>query len=70
MQATPFPLNQSACALNGTLLTHAQELEAATMSALRRVLLLGSGYTSGPLVECLTRAGTVSVTVGEAKFDK
>lgn len=35
------------------------------MSAIRRVLLLGSGYTSAPLVECLTKDGTVSVTVGE-----
>lgn len=35
------------------------------MSGLRRVLLLGSGYTAAPLVECLTREGTVAVTVGK-----
>lgn len=35
-------------------------------SGLRRVLLLGSGYTSAPLLEWLTRDGTVSVTVGKA----
>ena len=32
---------------------------------LRRVLVLGSGFTAGPLVEYLTRDGTISVTVGE-----
>ncbi|CAI8015134.1 Alpha-aminoadipic semialdehyde synthase, mitochondrial, partial [Geodia barretti] len=35
----------------------------SSVSSLRRVLLLGSGYTSAPLVEWLTRDGTVSVTV-------
>ena len=35
-----------------------------SVASLRRVLLLGSGYTSAPLVEWLTRDGTVSVTVG------
>ena len=29
-----------------------------------RVLVLGSGFTSGPLVEYLTRDGSVAVTVG------
>ncbi len=33
-------------------------------SALRRVLVLGSGFTSAPLVECLTRDGGIAVTVG------
>ena len=37
------------------------------MSGLRRVLLLGSGYTAAPLVECLTRDGTVAVTVGKVQ---
>ena len=38
---------------------------ASTVSgALRRVLVLGSGYTSAPLVEYLTREGGISVTVG------
>ena len=32
---------------------------------MRRVLVLGSGYTSAPLVEYLTRHGDVSVTIGE-----
>lgn len=34
-------------------------------AALRRVLLLGSGYTAAPLVEWLTRDGTVAVTIGK-----
>ena len=34
---------------------------------LRRVLVLGSGFTAGPLVEYLTRDGTIAVTVGEPK---
>ena len=48
-------------------LPHALNFELDSMSAhcLRRVLLLGSGYTSAPLVECLTRDGTVAVTVGK-----
>ena len=33
-------------------------------SALRRVLVLGSGFTSAPLVECLTKDGGIAVTVG------
>ena len=35
---------------------------------LRRVLVLGSGFMAGPLVECLTRDGTIAVTVGEPKI--
>ena len=35
---------------------------------LRRVLVLGSGFTAGPLVEYLTRDGTIAVTVGEPNF--
>ncbi len=35
-------------------------------NALRRVLVLGSGFTSGPLVEYLTRDGKVAVTVGKS----
>ena len=35
---------------------------------LRRVLVLGSGFTAGPLVEYLTRDGTIAVTVGEPKL--
>ena len=31
---------------------------------LHRVLVLGSGFTSGPLVQYLTRDGSVAVTVG------
>jgi hypothetical protein len=34
-------------------------------SALHRVLVLGSGFTSAPLVECLTRDGRIAVTVGK-----
>ena len=40
-------------------------MSAAVGTKLRRVLLLGSGYTSAPLIEYLTRDGTVAVTVGE-----
>ena len=32
---------------------------------MKRVLLLGSGYVSGPVVEYLTRDGKTQVTVGE-----
>ena len=40
-------------------------MAASTISsALRRVLVLGSGFTSAPLVECLTRDGGIAVTVG------
>lgn len=40
-------------------------MAASTVSsALRRVLVLGSGFTSAPLVECLTRDGGIAVTVG------
>ncbi len=31
----------------------------------KRVLVLGAGYVSGPVVDYLTRDGTTSVTVGE-----
>ena len=41
-----------------------------SVGSLRRVLLLGSGYTSAPLVEWLTRDGTVSVTIGESESSK
>ena len=34
-------------------------------TGIRRVLLLGSGYVSGPVVEYLTRDKTTQVTVGE-----
>ena len=34
--------------------------------ALRRILVLGSGFTSGPLVEYLTRDGRIAVTVGNS----
>ena len=40
------------------------------MSDLRRVLLLGSGLTVSPLIECLTRDGTVAVTVGKGEMNK
>lgn len=33
---------------------------------MKRVLLLGSGYVSGPVVEYLTRDEKTQVTVGEA----
>lgn len=33
--------------------------------ALQRVLVLGSGFTSGPLIEYLTRDGRTAVTVGK-----
>ena len=39
------------------------------MSGLRRVLLLGSGLTVAPLIECLTRDGTVTVTVGKREVN-
>ena len=39
-------------------------MASTVSSALRRVLVLGSGFTSGPLVECLTRDGGIAVTVG------
>lgn len=34
-------------------------------TGMKRVLLLGSGYVSGPVVEYLTRDETTQVTVGE-----
>lgn len=34
-------------------------------SGMKRVLLLGSGYVSGPVVEYLTRDEKTQVTVGE-----
>ena len=34
---------------------------------MHRVLVLGSGFMSGPLVEYLVRDGTVSVTVGKSE---
>lgn len=34
-------------------------------SGVKRVLLLGSGYVSGPVVEYLTRDDKTQVTVGE-----
>ena len=39
-------------------------MASTVSSALRRVLVLGSGFTSAPLVECLTREGRIAVTVG------
>ena len=39
-------------------------MASTVSSALRRVLVLGSGFTSAPLVECLTRDGGIAVTVG------
>lgn len=35
---------------------------------MKRVLLLGSGYVSGPVVEYLTRDEKTQVTVGEFSF--
>lgn len=37
---------------------------------MRRVLVLGSGFTSGPLVEYLTRDGSVAVTVASNILDQ
>lgn len=34
-------------------------------TGMKRVLLLGSGYVSGPIVEYLTRNEKTQVTVGE-----
>ena len=39
-------------------------MASTVSSALRQVLVLGSGFTSAPLVECLTRDGGIAVTVG------
>jgi len=38
--------------------------QGAMSGVLHHVLVLGSGFTSGPLVEYLTRDGSVAVTVG------
>ena len=40
-------------------------MSAVASHMMKRVLVLGSGFMSGPLVELLTRDGTVAVTVGE-----
>ncbi len=37
-------------------------------TGVKRVLLLGSGYVSGPIVEYLTRDERTQVTVGEFVF--
>ena len=34
-------------------------------SMMRKVLVLGSGFMSGALIEMLTRDGLIAVTVGE-----
>ena len=39
-------------------------MASTVSSALRQVLVLGSGFTSAPLVECLTKDGGIAVTVG------
>lgn len=39
-------------------------------SGMKRVLLLGSGYVSGPVVEYLTRDERIQVTVGEFPTSK
>ena len=49
--ATPFPFRMASRVFSG--------------QTMRRVLVLGSGYTSAPLVEYLTRHGDISVTVGK-----
>lgn len=40
---------------------HAQSLK---MGNKKRVLLLGSGYVSGPVLEYLTRDSNIDITVG------
>lgn len=36
---------------------------------MKRVLLLGSGYVSGPVVEYLTRDENTQITVGESALE-
>lgn len=47
------------------LLTIYSSLTVDMANVLKRVLVLGSGFTAGPLVEYLTRDGKIAVTVGE-----
>ena len=54
--ATPFPFRMASRVFSGQMM-------------MRRVLVLGSGYTSAPLVEYLTRHGDISVTVGKWGLD-
>lgn len=43
-----------------------EKAEIMKKTGMKRVLLLGSGYVSGPVVEYLTRDERTQVTVGES----
>lgn len=47
------------------LMSFREKAQIMKKSGMKRVLLLGSGYVSGPVVEYLTRDEKTQVTVGE-----
>lgn len=47
------------------LVSFREKAQIMKKTGMKRVLLLGSGYVSGPVVEYLTRDETTQVTVGE-----
>lgn len=47
------------------LMSIREKAQIMKKSGMKRVLLLGSGYVSGPVVEYLTRDEKTQVTVGE-----
>ena len=47
------------------LISFSNHMVSIATGALQRVLVLGSGFTSGPLIEYLTRDGRTAVTVGK-----
>lgn len=44
--------------------THREYAQSLTMDKKKRILLLGSGYVSGPVIEYLTRDPNVEITTG------
>lgn len=48
-----------------SLVSSREKAQIMKKSGMKRVLLLGSGYVSGPVVEYLTRDDKTQVTVGE-----
>lgn len=47
------------------LVSFREKAQILRKTGMKRVLLLGSGYVSGPVVEYLTRDEKTQVTVGE-----
>uniref|UniRef100_A0AAQ5Y742 Saccharopine dehydrogenase (NAD(+), L-glutamate-forming) n=1 Tax=Amphiprion ocellaris TaxID=80972 RepID=A0AAQ5Y742_AMPOC len=54
--------------LTASLMSFREKAEITRKTGMKRVLLLGSGYVSGPVVEYLTRDERTQVTVGEFVF--